>query len=146
MSERAAPDPAPEQSSAVPVLGARATMIFFAVVVGVILWFLTDTGRGGGFASGAAHAFEIGFLAWWTGALAFILVLERRLGRIAEPVRRTNWIITGSAVAESTVVAGGAASLATGSWVSFLAGVGLLLFSFALLPVRPGNHGKGHRT
>lgn len=41
MSERAAPEPAVEQSSAVPVRVTRATAISFAVVVGLIRWFLT---------------------------------------------------------------------------------------------------------
>ncbi|HEY0019858.1 MAG TPA: hypothetical protein VGC13_26395 [Longimicrobium sp.] len=75
-------------------------------------------------------------LAYLVGAALGLLYFQRRHAAERDPARRTTFNIVAWAIGESTALFGAVHYLLVGSPIPYLVGLGMMLASFVLVPIR----------
>lgn len=83
-----------------------------------------------------ARALVYANIAFLVGTAIGLLVLQRRHAAERDPAARTTLNMIAWALGEATALFGGVHYMLVGSPIPFLVGLGMLLASFALVPIR----------
>jgi hypothetical protein len=125
----------------------RMAFLAGVVTLGAVVMFLV--GRDGPSGPEAAGTMRVMNIVFVVAAAAGILWMQRKHAAEQDPSRRTTWNICAWAFGEATALIGAVHYLLVGSPVPYFVGVGMMLASFAMVPIRDPGHvsrsGRGPR-